>query len=68
MCLFNTSFYNNNLNDNLYNDNDFPVGIYNPDLAYTCHNGFIRSSLLACSVILTDHNPGYGGFCVVPGK
>jgi len=47
---------------------DCKSGIYNPDLAYTCHNGFIRSSLLACSVILTDHNPGYGGFCVVPGS
>lgn len=47
---------------------DCSTGMYNPELAYTCHNGFIRSALLACSVVLTDHDPGFGGFCVVPGS
>jgi len=44
------------------------VGEYNPHLAYTCHHGFIRSALLGCNVMLTDHNAGYGGFCIVPGS
>ena len=43
-------------------------GEYNPHLAYTCHHGTIRCSLLGCNVMLTDHNPGDGGFCVVPGS
>lgn len=47
---------------------DCSSGNYNPHLAYTCHNGFIRSSLLGCNVMLTDHDPGFGGFCVVPGS
>lgn len=41
---------------------------YNPHLAYTCHHGMIRSALLGVNVMLTDHNPGDGGFCVVPGS
>lgn len=47
---------------------DCNTGSYNPELAYTCHNGNLRSSLLGCNVMLTDHDPGSGGFCVVPGS
>jgi len=47
---------------------DCVSGEYNHNLAYTCHNGSIRSSLLGCNVMLVDHNPGDGGFCVVPGS
>jgi ectoine hydroxylase-related dioxygenase (phytanoyl-CoA dioxygenase family) len=47
---------------------DCVSGEYNPHLAYTCHHGFIRSALLGCNVVLTDHNAGYGGFCIVPGS
>lgn len=47
---------------------DCVSGDYNHNLAYTCHNGSIRSSLLGCNVMLVDHNPGDGGFCVVPGS
>jgi ectoine hydroxylase-related dioxygenase (phytanoyl-CoA dioxygenase family) len=47
---------------------DCNTGMYNPELAYTCHNGIPRSSLLGVNVMLTDHDPGFGGFCVVPGS
>ena len=47
---------------------DCVSGEYNHNLAYTCHNGSIRSSLLGCNVMLVDHNPGDGGFCIVPGS
>jgi ectoine hydroxylase-related dioxygenase (phytanoyl-CoA dioxygenase family) len=47
---------------------DCTSGEYNPHLAYTCHHNVIRTSLLGCNVMLTDHNPGDGGFCVVPGS
>jgi hypothetical protein len=47
---------------------DCTSGEYNSHLAYTCHNGNIRSNLLGCNVMLVDHNPGDGGFCVVPGS
>lgn len=47
---------------------DCGTGEYNPHLAYTCMHGTIRSSLMGCNVMLTDHNPGDGGFCVVPGS
>ena len=47
---------------------DCASGEYNPHLAYTCQHGTIRSSLLGCNVMLTDHNPGDGGFCIVPGS
>ncbi|KAL9191119.1 hypothetical protein ACHAXT_000825 [Thalassiosira profunda] len=47
---------------------DCVSGEYNSNLAYTCHNGSIRSNLLGCNVMLVDHNPGDGGFCVVPGS
>jgi hypothetical protein len=47
---------------------DCTSGEYNHHLAYTCHNGNIRSALLGCNVMLVDHNPGDGGFCVVPGS
>lgn len=47
---------------------DCSSGQYNHDLAYTCHNGEVRSNLLGVNVMLTDHEPGYGGFCVVPGS
>ncbi|KAL3920593.1 MAG: hypothetical protein SGILL_003186 [Bacillariaceae sp.] len=47
---------------------DCGSGEYNPHLAYHCHHGSIRSSLLGCNVILADHNAGDGGFCIVPGS
>lgn len=47
---------------------DCTTGEYNPHLSYTCHHGMIRSALLGCNVILTDHNYGDGGFCIVPGS
>ncbi len=47
---------------------DCTSGEYNPHLAYHCHHGTIRSALLGCNVILRDHNPGDGGFCIVPGS
>jgi ectoine hydroxylase-related dioxygenase (phytanoyl-CoA dioxygenase family) len=47
---------------------DCTSGEYNPHLAYHCHHETIRSSLLGCNVILTDHNAGDGGFCIVPGS
>mmetsp|Transcript_13089 Transcript_13089/g.26610 ORF Transcript_13089/g.26610 Transcript_13089/m.26610 type:complete len:314 (-) Transcript_13089:634-1575(-) len=47
---------------------DCTSGEYNSHLAYTCHNGQIRSALLGCNVMLVDHNPGDGGFCIVPGS
>jgi len=40
---------------------DCNSGEYNNNLAYTCHNGSIRSNLLGCNVMLVDHNPGDGG-------
>eukprot|EP00656_Telonema_subtile_P017274 TRINITY_DN19241_c0_g1_i2.p1 TRINITY_DN19241_c0_g1~~TRINITY_DN19241_c0_g1_i2.p1 ORF type:complete len:202 (+),score=45.81 TRINITY_DN19241_c0_g1_i2:166-771(+) len=43
-------------------------GDYVPELAYSCHQGRIYNPLLACSVQLTDHNSGDGGFVVVPGS
>ena len=47
---------------------DCHSGRYNPHLAYTCHHDTIQTALLGCNVMLTDHNPGDGGFCVVPGS
>lgn len=47
---------------------DCSSGEYNPFLAYTCSHGTIRTALLGVNVMLTDHNPGDGGFCVVPGS
>ena len=47
---------------------DCNSGEYNSNLAYTCHNGSIRSNLLGCNVMLVDHDAGDGGFCVVPGS
>lgn len=47
---------------------DCVSGEYNPHLAYSCHHEMIRCALLGCNVMLTDHNPGDGGFCVVPGS
>lgn len=47
---------------------DCSSGEYNPHLAYSCHHGTITSALLGCNVMLTDHNAGDGGFCVVPGS
>lgn len=43
-------------------------GEYNPHLAYSYQHGMIRTALLGCNVMLTDHNAGDGGFCVVPGS
>ena len=28
----------------------------------------LRTALLGCNVILSDHDPGDGGFCIVPGS
>mmetsp|Transcript_3155 Transcript_3155/g.7406 ORF Transcript_3155/g.7406 Transcript_3155/m.7406 type:complete len:206 (+) Transcript_3155:740-1357(+) len=47
---------------------DCQSGEYNPFLAYTCQHGTISTALLGCNVILSDHNAGDGGFCVVPGS
>jgi hypothetical protein len=47
---------------------DCQTGEYNPHLAYTCVRDTIRTQLLGCNVMLTDHNDGDGGFCVVPGS
>jgi ectoine hydroxylase-related dioxygenase (phytanoyl-CoA dioxygenase family) len=47
---------------------DCTSGEYNPHLAYTCQHDTIRTALLGCNVMLTDHNAGDGGFCVVPGS
>jgi len=47
---------------------DCTSGEYNPSLAYTCHHDTIRCALLGCNVMLSDHNAGDGGFCIVPGS
>ncbi len=47
---------------------DCSSGTYNPHLAYTCFQNHIHCALLGCNVMLTDHNAGDGGFCVVPGS
>jgi ectoine hydroxylase-related dioxygenase (phytanoyl-CoA dioxygenase family) len=47
---------------------DVESGKYNPFLAYSCVQGQINNCLLACSVVLSDHNAGDGGFCVVRGS
>ncbi|GKY99487.1 hypothetical protein MPSEU_000902900 [Mayamaea pseudoterrestris] len=47
---------------------DCVSGEYNPHLAYACHQGTIRTALLGCSLVLTDHNQDDGGFCIVPGS
>jgi hypothetical protein len=49
---------------------DCGSGEYNPHLAYTCHSSSstIRLALLGVNVMLTDHNAGDGGFCIVPGS
>jgi ectoine hydroxylase-related dioxygenase (phytanoyl-CoA dioxygenase family) len=47
---------------------DCSSGEYNPHLAYTCHHGMIRTALLGVNVMLSDHNAGDGGFCIVPGS
>ena len=47
---------------------DCTTGVYNPHLAYSCQQNTIRTALLGCSLVLTDHNAGDGGFCVVPGS
>lgn len=43
-------------------------GRFNPTLQYRCVQGDIFNSLLAMSVVLSDHNAGDGGFCVVRGS
>lgn len=43
-------------------------GEYTPALAYACMHDTIRCSLLGCNVMLSDHNAGDGGFCIVPGS
>ena len=40
-------------------------GQFNTHLQYRCEQGQIFNSLLAMSVVLTEHKPGDGGFCVV---
>ena len=47
---------------------DVYSGKYNPFLSYTCVQGQINNCLLACSVVLSDHSEGSGGFCIVPGS
>jgi len=47
---------------------DCSSGEYKPELAYHCHSDTIRCSLLGVNVMLTDHEEGDGGFCVVPGS
>jgi hypothetical protein len=47
---------------------DCTSGEYNPYLAYACQHNMIRCALLGVNVILSDHNAGDGGFCVVPGS
>jgi hypothetical protein len=47
---------------------DCGSGQYNPHLAYSCFQQTIHCALLGVNVMLTDHNPGDGGFCVVPGS
>lgn len=47
---------------------DCASGAYNPSLAYSCFQGQIHCPLLGVNVMLTDHNAGDGGFCVVPGS
>jgi ectoine hydroxylase-related dioxygenase (phytanoyl-CoA dioxygenase family) len=47
---------------------DCGSGQYNPHLAYSCFQQTIHCSLLGVNVMLTDHNAGDGGFCVVPGS
>lgn len=47
---------------------DCSSGEYNPFLAYSCNQGKLHNALLGANVILEDHNPGDGGFCVVPGS
>lgn len=43
-------------------------GRFNPTLQYRCVQGDIYNSLLAMSLVLSDHNDGDGGFCVVRGS
>ena len=47
---------------------DIATGHFNPYLSYQCINGTIHNNLLACSVVLTDHNANSGGFCIVKGS
>lgn len=47
---------------------DCSSGRYNPHLAYSCVQNHMHCSLLGCNVMLSDHNAGDGGFCVVPGS
>ena len=39
-----------------------------PELMYRVHRDQIYNPLLACSVQLSDHPAGKGGFVVVPGS
>jgi len=47
---------------------DISTGQFNPYLSYQCINGTINNQLLACSVVLSDHNVDSGGFCIVKGS
>ena len=47
---------------------DVSSGDYNHFLSYSCAQGVIRNNLLACSVVLSDHVAGSGGYCVVRGS
>lgn len=49
-------------------DDGQPAGKFNPELQYRCVNGEIWTSLLAVSVVLCDHEPGSGGFCILRGS
>ena len=47
---------------------DAESGEYNPFLAYTYTHNTIRNQLMGVSLVLSDHSPGSGGFCVVRGS
>lgn len=53
---------------NLHGGTIDPKGQYVPHLAYTYSHGKMHNALLACSVQLSRHGPGDGGFVVVPGS
>lgn len=44
------------------------TGHYAPFLAYSYNHGVMHNPLLAVSVMLSDHGPGDGGFCVLKGS
>lgn len=47
---------------------DVSSGEFNNYLSYQYIQGKMSNSLMGVSVVLSDHNPGDGGFCVVRGS